>query len=53
MPTRVIAAFTEAQISGAMLSSLSDQYLRVTLKMEEAHITAFRVAVQCAMSQRR
>ena len=53
MPTRIVAAFTEAQISGAMLSSLSDQYLRDTLKMEEAHITAFRVAVQCAMSRRR
>jgi len=53
MPNRVVAAFTEAQICGAMLSTLSNEYLQNRLKMEEAHISAFRLAMQCAMNRNR
>ena len=53
MPNTVVAAFTEAQISGAMLSTLSNDYLQNRLKMEEAHISAFRLAMQCAMNRNR
>ena len=53
MPTLVVARFTEAQISGAMLSTLSNHYLQTTLRMEEAHISAFRLALQCAMNRKR
>ena len=51
MPNRVVAAFTEAQISGAMLSTLSNEYLQNRLRMEEVHISAFRLAMQCAMNR--
>jgi len=53
MPTMVVAKFTEAQISGAMVSTLSNHYLQTTLRMEEAHISAFRLALQCAMNRKR
>jgi len=50
LPSSVVAAFTTAQISGAMLSSLSDDYLKDSLRMDNNQIAAFRVAVQNAMS---
>jgi hypothetical protein len=53
LPSAVVAAFTSAQISGAMLSSLSDDYLKDSLKMDNNQIAAYRVAVQNAMSGQR
>ena len=53
LPSAVVAAFTSAQISGAMLSSLSDDYLKDFLKMDSNQIAAYRVAVQNAMSGQR
>ena len=50
LPSAVVAAFTTAQISGAMLSTLSDDYLKASLRMDNNQIAAFRVAVQNAMS---